>query len=84
MTNYLVLVIAALVVIAIAKFVLHLSIGKIIGLAINAIIGFVVLYVLNLTGLVSIPLNIVTALVAGIFGLPGVILLIILTVVGVL
>jgi len=84
MTNYLVLVVAALVVLALAKFVLHLSLGKLIGLAINAVIGFVVLYVLNLTGLVSIPLNIVTALVAGIFGLPGVIVLIILTVLGVI
>ncbi len=84
MTNYLVLVIAALVVIAIAKFILHLSLGKIIGLAINAVIGFAVLYILNMTGLVSIPLNLVTSLVAGVFGLPGVIVLIILTLTGIL
>lgn len=84
MTNYLVLVVAALIVIAIAKFILHLSLGKIIGLAINAAIGFVVLYVLNLTGLVSIPLNIWTSLAAGVFGLPGVIVLIILAVMGIL
>ena len=84
MTNYLVLIVAALVVIAIAKFVLHLSVGKIIGLVINAVIGFIVLYVLNLTGLVSIPLNLITSLVAGVFGLPGVIVLILLAVLGIL
>ena len=84
MSNYLVLIIAALVVIAIAKFILHLSIGKVIGLAINALVGFVVLYVINLTGLVSVPLNIVTSLVAGVFGLPGVIVLIILAFMGII
>ena len=84
MTNYLVLLIAALVVIAIAKFVLHLSLGKVIGLAISAVIGFIVLYVLNWTGLVTIPLNIWTSLAAGVFGLPGVIVLIILAVMGII
>ena len=84
MSNYLVLIIAALVVLAIAKFILHLSVGKIIGLAFNALIGFVVLYVINLTGLVSVPLNIVTSLVAGVFGLPGVIVLIILAFMGII
>ena len=53
--------IALLVIIAL-KFLLHLDLKKVIGLIINAVIGMVVLWIINWTGLVSIPINIITIL----------------------
>lgn len=50
-------------------------------LIINGAIGAVMLFVLNIFGKyigISIGINVVTALIAGIFGVPGVIFLIIL------
>ena len=57
---------------------------KIIGkLLINGVIGFVLLYLLNLIGSgllgFTIALNPVNALIAGFFGIPGVIVLAIFT-----
>lgn len=82
--DYLKIIIIALVVILIAKFIFRLDAKKIKTLIINAIIGFIVIWVINWTGLVNIPLNIITSLVAGVFGLPGVILLIILVLLGII
>ena len=79
MTNYLTIIGAIVVVLLIAKFILHLGVSTIIGIAINSIVGFIILWVINLTGLINIPLNIVTSLVAGVLGIPGVLILIILT-----
>ena len=76
--DYLKILVIALIVILIAKFIFHLNGKKLIALIVNAIIGFVVIWVINWTGLVHIPLNLITSLVAGVFGLPGVIVLIIL------
>ena len=76
MTSYLPLLIAIAVVIIVAKFILHFSLKKIIGLVINSLIGFAILYVINLTGIIAIPINIITCLVVGIFGIPGVLVLI--------
>lgn len=81
---YLEVIIAALVVILIAKFLLNLSPKKLLGLIVNAAIGFVVIWLLNYTGLVSLPLNIITALVVGVFGLPGVVVLILLSLTGII
>ena len=82
MTNALTFIIAIVVVLAIAKFIFHVGLKVIFGLIINAVVGFVVLWLINLTGLLTIPINIVTCLVTGILGIPGIILLIILHVVG--
>ncbi len=41
----------------------------------NSIIGAIVIYVINWLGLVYIPLNFITALIAGVFGIPGVLVL---------
>ena len=82
--DYLKILVIALIVILIAKFIFHLNGKKLIALIVNAIIGFVVIWVINWTGLVHIPLNLITSLVAGVFGLPGVIVLIILAVVGII
>ncbi len=84
MVNYISFIVAAILVILVAKFVLHVGVKTIVGLVLNAVFGFIVLYVINLTGLIAIPLNIVTSLVVGILGVPGVIILIILTVMGIL
>ncbi len=84
MPNYITMLIVAIIVITLASFILSLSLKKIIGLIVNFIIGWVVLYVINWTGLIAIPMNIITALVVGAFGLPGVILLVLLVFLGVL
>ena len=82
--NYLMIIGIALVVILLCKFLFHVDGGKLIGLIVNALIGFAVLWLINYTGLVSIPINIVTALVVGILGLPGVVILIILALIGII
>jgi len=84
MTNALTFIIAIVVVLAIAKFIFHVGLKVIFGLIINAVVGFVILWLINLTGLLTIPVNIVTCLVTGILGIPGIILLVILTVVGII
>lgn len=84
MGNYVTMLITALVVIIIAKFILNLDLKKVVGLAVNAVLGFVVIWVINFFGLIAIPLNIWTSLLVGICGVPGVILLIILVLTGII
>ena len=84
MIEYLKIAGIALLVILAAKFLLHLDVKKVIGIAINAVIGMIALWLINLTGLVSIPINIITCLVVGIFGVPGTIVLVVLALLGVL
>lgn len=83
MLEYLKIAGIAMLVILAAKFILHLDLKKVIGIAINALIGMIALWFINLTGLVSIPINIITCLVVGIFGVPGTIVLIVLSLLGV-
>ena len=84
MLEYLKIAFIALIVILAAKFLLHLNLKKVIGLIINAIVGMIVLWIINYTGLVVIPINIITCLVVGIFGIPGTIVLVVLALLGVL
>ena len=84
MTNLLTVAIAIAVVFLVAKFILHLGLKTIIGLVINSVIGYAVLWLINYLGFVTIPLNILTCLVAGILGIPGVVILIVLAFVGVI
>lgn len=81
--NYLMIIGIALVVILLSKFLFHVDGSKLIVLIINALIGFAILWLINYTGLVSIPINIVTALVVGVLGLPGALILIILALLGI-
>ena len=67
MLEYLKIAGIAMLVILAAKFILHLDLKKVIGIAINALIGMIALWLINLTGLVSIPINIITCLVVGLF-----------------
>lgn len=58
-----------------------------IKLLINGIVGVVVLWIVNFFGAsigITIGINIVTALVAGIFGIPGVIVMVILNLLGIM
>ena len=77
---YIVLIFAAIAVLVVAK-LLAWPVKKIMKLAINIVLGVILIYLVNTFGVnigISIPFNIVTALVAGIVGVPGVILLIII------
>lgn len=82
--NYFTMFLVAIIVILLAKFVLNLNLSKIIGLIINAIIGFIILWLINKTGLVSIPMNIITYIIAGALGVPGVIILVLLALIGII
>ena len=84
MLDYLKIAGIAILVILALKFLLHLDLGKVIGLIINAVLGMVVLWIINLTGLASIPINIITCLVVDIFGVPGTIVLVVLSLLGIL
>lgn len=56
------------------------SIKKIVGLLINSVLGAVGLLIVNYFGAsfgISIGINLFTAIIAGVFGIPGVIFLII-------
>ncbi|MBO5478103.1 MAG: pro-sigmaK processing inhibitor BofA family protein [Clostridia bacterium] len=80
MTEYIVLIFAAIAVIVVAK-MLAWPVKKILKLAINVILGIIMIYLVNTFGMtlgISIPFNIVTALIAGVLGVPGVIVLILI------
>ena len=62
---------AGLLVILALKFFIELPL-KIIW---NSIIGAVILYLVNLTGIVAIKITFIHALIVGVFGVPGVIIL---------
>ena len=69
-------IIALAIVLLIAKFIFK-SAKVIVGFLVNAIIGFVILWVLNHFGL-GMPITWVTTAVVGFFGVPGLIVLLIL------
>ena len=69
---------AAIVFVALLVKVLSAPIRWIFKMLLNAVLGFVVLFLFNFFGDyigLSIPINTVSALVTGIFGVPGVIVL---------
>ena len=85
--NYLTMILVAIVVLMVAKFVLNLNIRRIIELAINIVLGIIILWLLNKFGGslgISIPINVITALVVGILGIPGVIILVLLNLIGII
>ena len=82
--DYLKIAIIALIVILVAKFLLHWSGKKLVSLIISAIIGLAILWLINLTGLIVLPINIVTCLLVGILGVPGVIILVLLVLLGII
>lgn len=85
--NYITIILAALVVILLAKYVFSFNAKRIIELIINAVLGLVILWLLNTFGAslgINIPLNIITALVVGVLGVPGVIILVLLNLSGII
>ena len=80
MTEYIVLIFAAIAVVIVAKMLAWL-VKKIIKLAVNVVLGIIMIYLVNTFGMavgIKIPFNIVTALIAGILGVPGVVVLILI------
>ena len=85
--EYLYIIFVGLLVLAIAKFVLNIKVRKLFGLIANILLGIVVLWLVNTFGGpvgIYVPINIITILVVGLGGLPGVILLIVLSLTGVI
>ena len=78
--QYIVFVISVIAVIVVAK-IFSWPLKKILKLILNIAIGLLMILIVNIFGEsigLHIPFNIVTALVSGILGIPGVISLIIL------
>ena len=85
--EYLYIIIIGLIVLALAKFILRFTFKKIIPIILNIILGMIVLWIVNTFGAglgIAIPVNLITALVVGLGGVPGVILLIILCFLGII
>ena len=85
--SYLTMVLVAIIVLLVAKFVLNLNVRRIIELAINIVLGILVLWLLNKFGGglgISIPINVITAIVVGVLGIPGVIILVLLNLIGII
>ena len=85
--NYLTMILIAVIVLLVAKFILNLNLRRIVELAINIVLGILVLWLLNKFGGslgISIPINVITAIVVGILGIPGVIILVLLNLIGII
>lgn len=68
----------AMIVLFIILKIISLPIKLIIKLLINALIGGIVLFLINLTGLIVIDITWISALIVGFLGIPGVIIVILL------
>ena len=85
--HYLQIILVAAVVLLLAKFVLRINTKRLIELIINILLGIIVIWLINQFGGslgISIPLNFITALVVGVLGLPGVIILVLLNLIGII
>ncbi len=80
--KYLYIVIIAALLLVVLKYVFNVSLKTLGELLLNIVIGLIVLWLVNqfggAIGIPNIPINLLTALIVGVFGLPGVIVLIIL------
>lgn len=68
----------AMIILFIFLKVISLPIKIIIKLLINALVGGVILFLINLTGLIVIDITWITALIVGFLGIPGVIIVILM------
>ena len=80
--HYLYVILVAAVLLLVLKYVFNVSYKTLGELVLNVLLGILILWLVNKFG-GSIPpphppINVITALVVGIFGLPGVIVLILL------
>ena len=69
---------AAIVLIALVLKLLKVSIKGILGFIVNAAVGIALIFLLNMIPGVEIPLTWWTGLVSGLFGIPGVVVLLII------
>ena len=70
---------AAIVLIALVLKLLKVSIKGILGFIVNAAVGIALIFLLNMIPGVAIPVTWWTALVSGLFGVPGVIVMLIIS-----
>ena len=85
--HYLTIILIAIIVLSLAKFIFHVNAKRLIELIINIILGLIVLWLINKFGGslgIAIPINFITALVVGILGVPGVIILLLLNSIGII
>ena len=68
---------AAFLVFIVLKFVFKFGISKIIKFLINTLIGGVILYLINYIPGINIPIDIFKSIVVGIFGVVGVVIVLI-------
>lgn len=76
--QYILIALAAFIALIIVLKLFRVSFKTIVKVAVNAAVGIALIFLLNLIPNVAIPVNWWTALVSGIFGVPGVIVLLIL------
>ena len=85
--HYLQIISVAAIVLLLAKFIFKVNTKRLIELIVNIILGIVVIWLINTFGSslgISIPLNFITALVVGVLGIPGVIILVLLNLIGII
>ena len=76
--QYILIALAAFIALIVVLKLFKVSFKTIVKVAINAAVGIALIFLLNLIPNVAIPVNWWTALVSGFFGVPGVIVLLIL------
>ena len=76
--QYILIALAAFIALIVVLKLFKVSFRTIVKVAINAAVGIALIFLLNLIPNVAIPVNWWTALVSGFFGVPGVIVLLIL------
>lgn len=80
--KYLYIILVAALLLVVLKYVFNVSLKTLGELLLNIVIGLLVLWLVNkfggAIGIPNVPINFITALIVGIFGLPGVIVLILL------
>ncbi len=80
--KYLYIILVAALLLVVLKYVFNVSLKTLGELLLNIVIGLIVLWLVNkfggAIGIPNIPINLLTALIVGVFGLPGVIVLILL------
>ena len=70
--------IGAMIVLFIILKIISIPVKIIVKLLVNAFLGGVILYLINLTGIIALNINWITSLIVGFLGIPGVIIVIIL------
>ena len=76
--QFLLIAVGAFIVLAILLILFNVSVKTILKFAVNTAVGIGVIFLLNLIPGVSIPIVWWTALVCGLFGIPGVLVLLLL------